>query len=95
MPSKMIYLSDELFLLLKKESNMSGLIQRSLWEYFNSLKEPVKKEERPVIEVMEEAVKIQTKEQANERLRNAILEEIEEQEKADKETMEDIDAVFS
>lgn len=80
MAIRMISITEELNILLKKEDNASGLITRLLWDYFNTLKEPVN-ETKPLITQLEDNdVKIRAT-MATNSLRDTILEEIARQEK--------------
>jgi len=83
MRNKTISISEELFELLKKEDNASELITRVMWDHYNSLKETKIPENRPILDVLEESNSKSIKESQNNNLRDILLKEIAEQEKAD------------
>ena len=86
MKQKMIYIEDDLFSQLSLEENASALISQLLNQHYDSLK---KKEllivEPDVFDVMEKSIKVVAKEEANNKLKDSILAEIEKQNKEEAE----------
>ena len=81
MKQKMIYITDELFINLSNEHNASNLICQLLNSHYNKPKELLVVD-TDVFDVMDKSVKIIAKEQATNKLRDAILSELSEDEKA-------------
>jgi len=86
MKNKTISIPDELFNMLKSESNASDLIVQLCNQHYNSIKpKELLIVDTDVFDTMDKGTKLINKEQANNRLRDAVLEEIDKQEREEQE----------
>lgn len=81
MKQKMIYITDELFASLSNEINASNLICQLLNSHYNKPKELLIVD-TDVFDTMDKSIKIIAKEDATNKLRDAILSELTDDEKA-------------